>query len=62
MICDVMLVCVEVRNVILIKELAQGADRRRSPITIERLLKFGSETLTLIMKAFSALKNGGLRL
>ena len=31
MVCDVTLVCIQVRIVILIKELAQGADRNRSP-------------------------------
>ena len=30
MVCDVMLVCLEVRSVILIKELARGADRKVS--------------------------------
>ena len=30
MFCDVTLVCVQVRSVILIKELAEGANRNRS--------------------------------
>ena len=32
MLCDVTLVCVDVRSVILIRELAEGSDRNRSPI------------------------------
>ena len=34
MVCEVTLVCVQVRSVILIKELARGADRIRSLMLI----------------------------
>ena len=34
MVCDLLLVCVQVRIVILIKELAEGADRNRSLLAV----------------------------
>ena len=32
MVCEITLICVQIRSVILIRELAEGPDRNRSPI------------------------------
>ena len=39
MVCDVTLVCVQVRSVVLIKELAQGVDRKGSLVNERKLKK-----------------------